>query len=119
MKRYFSQYGPHFPKALAYLMLQGHLSIRAYLREYWQTKDFIELGAQTPHSKSLRRLEYVVYAMIAPAWIVLAFLLFFVRLPITVWLTMAVMVSLIAPLVLSYGLAVVVYLLRPVLRRSN
>lgn len=111
IKRFFSQYGPQFPATLASIAARSEGNAQKYLLSYRRTEDFFEEAKHVKANPQTRYYQLLVYAMIVPAWIVMALLLFVLRISVLSWVILAVIVCALAPTILAYGLAAAIKLL--------
>ncbi len=98
LRNYLSCFGPQFVKGIGILADQSHYKKSAFIKSIRPLPDFFVLSRQpSPHTSEVKRVRGVVWGAIAVAWITMIVLLFVISLPLALWLSLAGLVSLIAP----------------------
>ncbi len=97
-RNYGSCFGPQFVRGMSVLAERAGYERRAFRKLTRPLPDFFAVASQDkPMSRPARQLRSAIWGAIALAWIMMLVLLTMARLPFSVWLVVAVVVSLIAP----------------------
>jgi hypothetical protein len=98
LRNYLSCFGPQFVRGISVLAEKSGYERRAFRALTRPYLNFFELDRlQKPHSRQARDIRSAVWGAIVIAWIVMIAMLAMLRIPLAVWLVIAILVSVIAP----------------------
>lgn len=98
LRNYLSCFGPQFVRGMSVLADKSGYERRAFRALTRPYPNFFELAKlQKPHSRQARDVRSAVWGAIVIAWIAMIAMLAMLRIPLAVWLVIAILVSVIAP----------------------
>ncbi|HSH31611.1 MAG TPA: UDP-N-acetylmuramoyl-tripeptide--D-alanyl-D-alanine ligase [Candidatus Saccharimonadales bacterium] len=108
MKALLSRYRPTYLRSLVYMLQSSEYNVGEYLSWVHRTSDFsrVERRKRLVMTPKAQLLLTWLWLMVTATWVYLGALLLFGGIGLAAWLWWALVVSLLAPYSLAYGLAV-------------